>query len=223
MAMTQATVPYFNRLFHRSQTGYAGGRHMNLQRFTRQWPTLVALAITAAGCASGDKCDKKCAFMGDIQPKPLGTISDPIWQEQESNAEASDFVVYEHEWVGNSTELNAAGVEHVKQMAARAAEVPFPFIVERSSMSAKDNTTYQYPVNGDEALDMQRRALVVQALGRMGVADAEQRTVVSPALTPGFQEFEAERAYSRGFSGWGSGWGGGAGSGFGGGFGGGVF
>jgi hypothetical protein len=188
-------------------------------RITRPWAVLAIGAIAIAGCCHGGKhgkCDK-CAFMGDIQPKPLGTISDPIWQQQESNAEASDFVVHEHEWTGNSIVLNAAGVEHVKQIAARSAEVPFPIIVERSSMSPKANTRYQFPVHGDEELDMQRRTLLVQALAQMGVADAEQRVLVAPALTPGFQEFEAERAYMRGFSGYGFGGGGGA---FGGGLGG---
>lgn len=163
--------------------------------------------------------------MGDITPKPLGTISDPIWQQQESNAEASDFVVHEHEWVGNSIELNAAGVDHVKQIAARAAAVPYPIIVERSSMSVKPGTKYQFPVHGDEALDLERRNLLVQALLQLGVQDAEQRVVVGPALTPGFEEFEGERAYNMGFGGMGGMGGmlGGGMGGMGGGFGGGAW
>uniref|UniRef100_A0A7C4QNY9 Lipoprotein n=1 Tax=Schlesneria paludicola TaxID=360056 RepID=A0A7C4QNY9_9PLAN len=190
---------------------------MSRQRILRRWASLAACAIVIAGCTSdGGKC-KKCAFMGDITPKPLGTISDPIWQQQESNAEASDFVVHEHEWIGNSIKLNAAGVEHVKQIAARAAEVPFPIIVERSSMSPKAGTKYQFPVHGDETLDMNRRTLVVQALQQMGVHDAEQRVVVGPALTPGFQEFEGERAYNMGFGNMGGFGFGGMGGGFGGG------
>jgi len=192
---------------------------------SRTFLGFVALAVAAGGCKHGDKGG---AYMGDFQPKPLGTISDPIWQQQEANAEASDFVVYEHEWKGNTVALNDAGVDHIKQIAARAAEVPFPIIIQRSSMSPREDTQYEFPVHPDEELDLQRRAIVVQALAQMGVADAESRVVVSHALAPGFLEFEAERAFYRGFSGIGGGGGGfgGGGGGFGGGgggFGGGAF
>jgi len=160
---------------------------------------------------------EKVAGMGDITPKPLGMISDDHWRMQESNAEASDFVIYEHEWTSNSTNMNDAGKEHLKQIAVRAAEVPFPILIERSSMSARPGTKYHFPVHNDEELDLQRRALIVTALAQLGVADAEERVTISPALTPGFQSYEGERAYSRGFSGgYGMG-GGGMGGGFGGG------
>ena len=72
------------------------------------------------------------------------------------------------------------------------------------------------PVNENIALDVSRREFVVQALKRFGVTDAEERVVVSPALTPGFEGFEAERAIQRGFSnrsGIGGGFGGGIGGG----------
>lgn len=153
------------------------------------------------GCSS---CEK-CGYMGNIQPTPLGTISDEVWKQQESNAEASDFVIHEHEWNGNTTELNHAGMEHVKQVAVRAPHTPFPIIIERSSMSAKEGTKYGYPIHNNEELDLQRREFVVSALHQFGVQDADQRVVVAPALTPGFQEFEAERAYGVGFGGQGMG------------------
>jgi len=160
----------------------------------------------------------KCGGMGDLTPRPMGAINDEYWRQQESNAEASDFVVYEHEWSDNSTNMNDAGKEHLKQIAVRAANVPFPVIIERSSMSTRAGTKYKFPVHNDEELDLQRRTLVVSALAEMGVPDAEQRVVVSPALTPGFQSYEAERAYSRGFNGQmgGGGFGGMGGGGFGG-------
>lgn len=175
---------------------------MNQQDRFHRWAAtgLTATALTASliGCASSDKGPK--LPIADIHPTPLGTVSDPIWQQQEENAEASDFVIYEHEWVHNSSRLNPAGMEHVKQIAHRAAATPFPVLVERSSMSVDPSTQYKFPVNGHEELDLERRNLVTQALLEMGVADAESRVVVSPALTPGFQEFEGERAYNRGMS-----------------------
>lgn len=161
-----------------------------------------------------------CGQLGDYTPKPLGTISDPIWQTQEANAEASDFVVHEHEFIGNSARLNKAGEEHVKQIAARAGAVPFPILVEPCSMSVQEGTKYKFPVHNDPELDLQRRALIVQALVTLGVQDAENRVLVSPALTPGFEDFEGERAYNTGFSTWGgfcNGFGGFGGMGMGGG------
>ncbi len=198
---------------------------MNPYAARNPWATAglaaTALAAQLMGCASkGPKTP-----IAHIQPTPLGAVSDPIWQQQEENAEASDFVIHEHEWVGNSSVLNPAGKEHVKQIAVRASGTPFPVLVERSSMSVDSQTRHQFPVNGHEDLDWERRQYVAQALAEMGVADAETRVVVSPALTPGFQEFEGERAYNRGFSdtgNFGSGFGA-FGGGFGGGAGGGFF
>jgi uncharacterized membrane protein YgcG len=154
------------------------------------------------------------------QPEPpLGTLSDHIWQLQETNAEASDFVVYQHEFKLNQARLNMAGEDHVKQIAERLlAGQDFPVIVERGMTTARENTKYKYPVHPNPELDMQRREVLVYALVTLGVADAEQRVVVAPALTPGFKATEAAGSYLRGMSGGGGGGGGGGGFG-----GGGVF
>jgi hypothetical protein len=187
----------------------------------QQFGSLAAIALLVVsinGCAKDQNC------LVPEPPAPLGTISDPIWQRQEANAEASDFVVHENEFVGNSAHLNDLGETHVKQIAARVTDTPFPVLVEPSSMTRREGTKYGFAVHGDSELDMLRREVVVRSLMSMGIEDAEQRVVVSPALTPGFQGFEAERAYNRGFSGRNSlrsGFGGFGG--FGGGFGGGGF
>lgn len=193
---------------------------MTPSRDFQKW-TAATLLAAAAGCVGSG--DWKRTPLVDLQPMPIGTLSDPIWQQQEENAEASDFVVHEHEWVGNSSTLNAAGMDHVKQIAARLGAVPFPVIIERSSMSISPASRHQFPVNGHEELDMERREFICRAIGEMGVQHPDERVVVAPALTPGFQDFEAEQAYQNGFSiqnGWGGGFGGLGGS-FGGGFGGG--
>lgn len=156
------------------------------------WPAAAAVALLmSAGCSHDEYYVEP--------PAPLGTISDPVWERHEENAEASDFVVYDHEFVGNTTRLNKAGEDHVKQIAARVAETPFPVIVEPSSMSRREGDKYGFPVHNNHELDMQRRELVVRALNYMGVEDADQRVVVAPALAPGFEQFEAEAAYERGF------------------------
>jgi hypothetical protein len=149
-------------------------------------------------------------------PTPLGAISDDIWRNQEGNAEASDFVIYQHEFKLNTPQLNLGGEDHVKEIALRLQEgAHFPVVVERSMTSPRADTEYQYPVHPNPQLDLARREVVVRALVAMGVHDAESRVVVAPAIAAGMHSTEAAAAYQRGFSGFGFG-------GFGGGFGGGI-
>ncbi len=198
---------------------------MPMDQVRRIAATLAATWI--AGSAVGCSYATKCHNMGDFTPNPQGTISDPVWQQQEANAEASDFVIYQHEWTSEGVILNRAGMDHLKKIAARSAEVPFPILIERSNMAVDPNSEYGFPVNSNHDLDMARRAAVVEALASMGMPSAEERVYVSTALAPGFEANEAEGAYRQGFSGGGfNGFGFGGffgGGGFGGGFGGGGF
>ncbi|MCH7987916.1 MAG: hypothetical protein IID46_02060 [Planctomycetes bacterium] len=187
-------------------------------RFSICLATATVLSVLTIGC-----CRDKCDYLDGFAPQPLGTISDSIWQTQEFNAEASDFVIHEHEFMGNTPRLNKAGEVHVKQIAARAADLPFPIIVEQSSMSPPAGDPEGIPVHGNDELDARRRQMIVSVLSSNGVSDAHKRVVIAPALTPGFDGFEAERAYQNGFSMRGFGGGGGFGGGRGGGFGGGGF
>ncbi len=157
----------------------------------------------------------------DAAPAPLGTLSDPIWKNQESNAEYSDFVIHQHEFTGNTEVLNTGGEDHVKQIAARLlAGQDALVLVERSMTSPKPGTEYQYRVHPNPELDMRRREIVVRSLLAMGIADAAERVVVSPDLTPGITADEAESAYRQGIgaSTWASPLGGFGGFMFGGGF-----
>jgi uncharacterized membrane protein YgcG len=156
-------------------------------------------------------------------PPPLGTMTvHPFFQKQEENGEASDFVVYEHEFAGDTNRLNAAGEDHLRQIAARLADVPYSVIVEQSTMASRNETKHKFPVHNDPQLDLQRREVVARALALMGAGDADSRVVVGPALTPGYRQFEATQAYNQGIIGGGVfGGGGGLGGGGGGGFGGG--
>jgi hypothetical protein len=186
----------------------------------------LALAFTTlpmvVGC--GNWRNVRSAYRRPGVPT-LGYLVEDINQMQEANAERSDFVIYQHEFTLNTDELNDAGKDHVKQIAARLAECPdFLVLIERSLTSIKPGTEFEYPVNPNPQLDMRRREVIVRSLVAMGIADAEQRVVVSHALTPGQKALEAERDYQQGFGGsYGSGlgFGGGFGGfGFGGGFGG---
>ncbi len=168
-----------------------------------QRQTLTTFVATAALLLALNGCKHDANYVGAYPPASLGTISDPIWERQEANAEASDFVVHEHEFVANTTTLNAAGEVHVKQIAARIANVPFPVAVEPSSMTVREGTKHEFPIHGNLALDMNRREIVVRSLTALGVEDAEQRVVVAPPIAPGFEYPEAERAYTNGFSSYG--------------------
>jgi hypothetical protein len=181
---------------------------------------LVALA---AACVLTLGCGPWRQFRTHAEP-PLGSISDNIWQTQEYNSEASEFVVYDHEFKLNQARLNTAGEDHVKQIAERLlAGQDFPVVVERSMTSPRENTRFGYPVHPNPQLDMQRRDVIVRALQMLGVADAEERAVVAPAFATGYEATEAARSYTRGLGtqgGYGGGWGGwgGGGGGWGGGF-----
>jgi uncharacterized membrane protein YgcG len=150
-------------------------------------------------------------------PAPLGTITNEYWVRQETNAEAIDFVIYEHEFVDQSFRLNTGGEDHVKQIAYRLKQgAPFPVIVERTMNGIDPDSEYKFPVHPNPELDLARRELIVRVLTAMGVADADSRVVVAPGLAePQYDSRFFTGAGARGIGG-----GFGVGGGFGGGFGG---
>lgn len=184
-------------------------------------PRTLVLAFAAATLlTSGCGVCRRAAMLYQPPPPvaPLGTLSDPNWQIQEANAEASDFVIYQHEFTMNSVRLNMAGEDHVKQIAARLrSDQSPPVVIERSMTTARENTEFKYPIHPNPDLDMRRREVVVACLVELGIPDADQRVVVAPAFAEGYEATEATRAYYRGLMGnYGYG-------GYGGGFGGGGF
>ncbi len=141
----------------------------------------------------------------------------------QTNAEAADFILYQHDFVGETAELTPDGKDKILEIAARMRSAPFPVLVER---------TWN---NADPELDSHRRELVALVLAEKGNPDANTRTFVSPAYGPGKTSLEAAPEYYQntyigsgnnlnnggGGGGGGFGGGGGGGGGFGGGFGGG--
>ena len=116
---------------------------------------------------------------------PLGAISKAHWHTMETNGEASDFVLYRHEFADQSLELSPYGRDHIMEIAARMPATPFPVLVQRS-----DN-------NCDPDLDAARRDLVVRILTDLGNTDAEARTFVSQPYSDGIHSAEAEQDYVR--------------------------
>lgn len=181
---------------------------------------VVLCVLSLTGCGYFRRA--RMAYQRPSSPPPNGAISDPIFSNMESNAEALDFIVYQHEFKYNEARLNDAGQDHVKQMASRILDGQDMLVmVERSRTSVKEDTEYKFPVHLNPELDMQRREVIVRSLAALGVEDAEDRVVVAPDLRPGFNSNEATNAYYQGFSNYGYGGYGGYGGGFGG-FGGGF-
>lgn len=162
------------------------------------WVVPLTTMVCFVGCQCGEyNCDNGCV----TQPMPLGTLSDPIWKTHESNAEASDLVIHEHEWVANTESLNDAGINHLMRIMSRVHQTPFPVVIEPSSQSVRETTEHKFPIHNDIKLDLRRRDVIVDTLIKRGVTDAQNRVQVGPATAPGFESFEGERAYHRGFSG----------------------
>jgi hypothetical protein len=178
---------------------------------------LTGLLLTAPGCIR-DKLSIPAPL--PEPPLPVGSSIRPMFDLQEMHGEANDFVLYEHEWVAGTSRLNPAGEAHLRQIAARSGQVPFPVLVENSSEETAAMIEGCPPC---DKLDEDRRNVVIAALTLMGVPGASQRVVVAPALAAGLTSTEGEQAYGGSIRNSGSGgFGGGGGGGFGGGFGGGM-
>ena len=107
---------------------------------------------------------------------PLGAVSYAHYAVMEENGEAADFVVSSGEFEPNSTDLTAAGRDHVLEIGARMGGTPYPVLIE--------------PGDNPE-LDARRRDLVVRVLSDLGNVDTETRTVISRPYSDGMPGSEA--------------------------------
>lgn len=165
--------------------------------------TILFLAILAAalsGCAWHDfdqcanghrgghqarKWDRQVGAAHD-RPFPIGQVSDSFWETQQTNAEAADFIFYDHEFRGDTAELAPGAKRHLESVALRLEHAPFPIVIEQSRH------------NAHIALDNARRQTIVMHLNRMGVTNADERVVCASAFAEGFTGIEAERSYYNG-------------------------
>jgi len=116
---------------------------------------------------------------------PLGSTVRAHYQVMETNAEATDFIFHQHDFVGETAELTSDGKDKLMEIHARMNAQPFPVLVERTTN------------NADPELDALRRNLIAQILTDFGHYDAQQRTVVSTPYGPGYNSNQAEQMYSR--------------------------
>jgi hypothetical protein len=125
---------------------------------------LAACLLNGAGCAwmhtvVGPPFDR---------PFPLGQVSDSFWETQQTNAEAADFIFFDHDFVGDSPNLTPGAKNKLQSVALRLEHVPFPVVIEQS----------QY--NRRPELDAEQ---------------SEERVVISGSFAEGFTAMEGERAY----------------------------
>lgn len=116
---------------------------------------------------------------------PLGSTVRSHYQVMQTNAEATDFVFHQHDFVGETAELTSDGKDKLMEIHARMNAQPFPVLVERTTN------------NADPELDALRRNLIAQILTDFGHYDAQQRTVVSTPYGPGYNSNQAEQTYAR--------------------------
>jgi hypothetical protein len=157
--------------------------------------TLASLLAALAGCHHGQQNDD-CGPGGPggrggnlpqvDRPFPIGQVSDSFWETQQTNAEAADFIFYDHEFRGNTAELAPGAKRHLEQVALRLEHVPFPVVIEQSPHDARPE------------LDQARRRTVVEQLARIGVLNVEDRVVVAGAFPEGLTAQEGEAAYTTG-------------------------
>ncbi len=143
-----------------------------------QFAILLCGVAAASGCCWGGRTGPAYD-----RPYPLGQVSDSHWETQQANAEAADFVFYEHEFERDTANLAPGAKKKLMQVALRLEHVPFPVVVE------------QVPNQGNPRLDDQRRQTVIEQLARLGVEQAESRVVVASALAEGMTAVEGEHSY----------------------------
>src|SRR5688572_1160728 len=106
-----------------------------------KWTSLLVLAaIAVVGCHhhGGDDCDtngrRRGSYNGPAadRPFPLGQVTDAHWETQQTNAEAADFIFFDHEFRYDTkrrvdtADLAPGGKKHLMQVALRLEHVPFP-------------------------------------------------------------------------------------------------
>ena len=158
------------------------------------WIPLALICLAATGCANcccgGHGRSGHGSGAAHDRPFPLGQVTDSFWETQQTNAEAADFIFYDHEFRYDTrthvdtAELAPGAKKKLMQVALRLEHVPFPVVIEESQHSARPE------------LDEARRQTIIRELNRLGVTGADGRVVVASAFAEGFTGVEGENAYS---------------------------
>jgi hypothetical protein len=145
---------------------------------------VVMGCLLAIGCHSYSHAPKEQQLGPPYDhPFPVGQVTDAHWETQQTNAEAADFIFYDHEFEGATARLTPGGRKHLLQVALRLEHVPFPIVIEET------------PGERAGQLDLARRREVIGQLSQLGVQTADPRVVIGPAFPEGLSAIEGESAY----------------------------
>jgi hypothetical protein len=147
------------------------------------WSSIALAAL--AGCHHGAKNGGGGSYGGPgaDRPFPIGQVTDSHWETQQTNAEAADFIFFDHEFRGNTAQLSPGAKKHLEQVALRLEHVPFPVVVEESLHNARPE------------LDQARKQTIIEQLARLGVTNVEERVIVANAFPEGYTGIESEGSY----------------------------
>jgi len=163
--------------------------------------TLSLACLLAAGCAWGHKQSHK-TYGGPPygpphdRPFPVGQVTDSHWETQQTNAEAADFIFYDHEFRYDTehhvdtAQLSPRAKKHLEEVALRLEHVPFPVVIEELPRDHDAAKNHQKGL-----LEQARRQTIVENLNKMGITNADERVVISNAFPEGFTGVEGERSY----------------------------
>ena len=147
---------------------------------------LLAGCLLAVGCHANPWASREQPFVSPHdRPFPLGQVTDAHWETQQTNAEAADFIFYDHEFEGVTARLTPLGRKHILNVALRLEHVPFPIVIEET------------PGERAGQLDLARRREVIDQLRQLGIEAVHPRVVIAPVFPEGITAREGESAYYR--------------------------
>lgn len=152
--------------------------------------SMPLLSFWLSGCASGPcgtGCGGGCGTGGLFGNKPPvycpqsnGTSVHAAIDMQRSKADLDHFVIYNHEWYMDGTELGPYGMAHLETLARRLPESVHPVMIQPSM---------------NPPLDMRRQMEIVDMLAKNGITDAAMRVIVGHPQALDLDGNESPRIY----------------------------
>jgi hypothetical protein len=152
----------------------------------KRWlPPLGASCALSLGLLSGCYPDTE-VVSGDVRgssvlmPEPNGAFVHKMEEVQTGKAQASQYVFFLDEWYQGGTVLGPYGTYHLQHIVPKLPHVPYPVVIQPAP---------------DAALNETRRRVIVAALVRAGIAEADQRVIVAFPDAEGLYGEEAPHIY----------------------------
>lgn len=150
---------------------------MNIARSAR-WLSLTLAGLTVGCCCNSVGVDRFSEIECGAIPEPPQATVHRFFELQAAKAEADDFVFYRHEFYMDGKDLGPYGQYHLRLVASRLQQVPFPVLVQAVP---------------DPKLNEARRQTVIAALKRAGFEDIEQRVILGFPEAEGLNGEQAEQ------------------------------